>query len=244
MVPVRLRASIVLAFAVGVLWQKVTTLEEVSSGVAGAKVADAQDAPEAPPALPNGKLSAEQAERVPAVSDDDHKKGSGTVYIIGYSDMECPFCKQFHSTLQDLVDEYEGKVVWVYRHFPLDALHSKARLEAEATECADEIGGNEKFWEYLNTLYEVTPSNNQFDLNELPKIAEQVGLDVDEFNKCLEERRHADKVSDHLEDAINSGARGTPYSILIGPNGEKVVIAGAEPVESVRAKIEKLLGST
>ena len=137
-VPVLLLASIVLAFAVGVLWQKVTALESGSDGVAGVKVVDTQEIADAPPAPPNGKLSAEQAGRILAVSDDDHKRGSGTVYVIEYSDLECPFCKQFHSTLQDMMVEYEGKVVWVYRHFPLDMLHPKARAEAAATECAFE----------------------------------------------------------------------------------------------------------
>lgn len=85
--------------------------------------------------------------------------------IVEYSDPECPFCKRFHETMMQAMDEYgkQGKVAWVYRHFPLDAIHSKARHEAEAIECAGELGGNDKFWEYVNTLYKITPSNNQLD---------------------------------------------------------------------------------
>jgi protein-disulfide isomerase len=84
-----------------------------------------------------------------AVSSDDHILGNpnADVVIVEYSDTECPFCKQFHTTLRRVMDEYgkDGKVAWVYRHFPIDQLHSKARKEAEATECANELGGAEKF---------------------------------------------------------------------------------------------------
>lgn len=191
-------------------------------------------------------IEAPGPDNVKEVTADDHIVGSvnSLVKLIEFSDTECPYCKKFHLSVKELMDEYKdgNQVAWVYRHFPLDALHSKARLEAEATECANELGGNEKFWDYINTLYEITPSNNQFDMDKLPEIAKQIGLDVDEFNKCFKERRYKDKVQSHLDDAINSGARGTPYSILVGPNGEKVVIAGAEPIEAIRAKIESLLG--
>ena len=68
------------------------------------------------------------------------------------------------------------KVAWVYRHFPISGLHSKSLKEAEATECAANLGGNSKFWEYTNKLYEVTPSNDKLDPKELTNIAKQVGL--------------------------------------------------------------------
>src|SRR3989344_1192370 len=52
---------------------------------------------------------------------------------------------------------YDGKAVWVYRHFPVEQLHPvKARAEAEALECANELGGNKSFWAYLDKLFEVT----------------------------------------------------------------------------------------
>jgi protein-disulfide isomerase len=105
------------------------------------------------------------------VTEKDHITGNpqADVVLIEYSDTECPFCKRFHETMIQVMAEYgaSGKVAWVYRHFPLDALHSKARHEAEATECATELGGNEKFWAYLNKLEEITPSNNGLDASLL-----------------------------------------------------------------------------
>src|SRR3989344_3149438 len=79
------------------------------------------------------------------VSSSDHILGNpdADVIIVEYSDTECPFCKQFHSTLRRVIEEYgkEGRVAWVYRHFPIDSLHPKARKESEALECANELGG-------------------------------------------------------------------------------------------------------
>lgn len=116
-------------------------------------------------ALKGDKGSAKIA--LDSVTEKDHIAGNpqADLIIIEYSDPECPFCKRFHETMVQAMDEYgkQGKVAWVYRHFPLDAIHSKARHEAEAIECAGELGGNDKFWEYVNTLYKITPSNNQLD---------------------------------------------------------------------------------
>jgi protein-disulfide isomerase len=139
------------------------------------------------------------------------------ILLVEYSDTECPFCKQFHITLNRLVDEYgkDGKFAWAYRHFPLDGLHKKARKEAEATECAADLGGNNKFWEYTNALYQKTTSNDGLDLAELPKIAVQVGLDKTAFENCLNSGKFANEVEKDAKEAVMLGGNGTPYSIFI-----------------------------
>lgn len=153
------------------------------------------------------------------IDTSDHIVGNpnAKVLLVEYSDTECPFCKNFHATLNGLVDTYgkEGKFTWVYRHFPLDSLHKKARTEAEATECAAELGGNTKFWEYTNLLYETTTSNDRLDAAELPKIAQAVGLDVNAFNACLASGKHKQAVEDDVQEAMANGGRGTPFSIFV-----------------------------
>ena len=177
------------------------------------------------------------------VSSDDHILGdrNAEIVIVEYSDIECPFCKIFHNTMNEIVREYEGKVAWVYRHFPIAQLHTKAIREAEATECAAELGGNEAFWTYIDALFAATNSNDSLDLAQLPVIAGQIGLNQAEFSACLESGRHSETVRESIEAAVKSGARGTPYSVIIPRNGDRVVINGAEPIESVRAKIDFLL---
>lgn len=182
---------------------------------------------------------------VKPISDADHILGDAAadVVVIEYSDLECPFCKRFHATMQQVVDAYDGKVAWAYRHFPLDQLHSKARKEAEATECANELGGNDKFWAYTNRLMEVTPSNNGLDLAELPKIAAYVGLDKAKFTTCLDSGKYAQAIQTSVQDAMAAGAQGTPYSVVVTKSGKKSVIPGALPFEQVKGIIDAALAT-
>lgn len=194
--------------------------------------------------LPNQKaqnptVSAEVA----PVSEKDHILGNlnAEIIVVEYSDTECPFCKVFHNTMHQVVENYQGKVAWVYRHFPIVQLHSKAPKEAEATECAAELGGNQVFWRYIDRLFEVTPSNDGLDLAELPKIASAVGLNQTAFNTCLSSGKYTEFVSKSVEAAVKAGARGTPHSIIMTKDGKQVIINGAEPIEAVKAKIDSLL---
>ena len=181
------------------------------------------------------------------VSEDDHILGNpnAEILIVEYSDTECPFCKRFHETMHQVIDEYgkDGKVAWVYRHFPLAQLHSKAQIEAEATECAFDQGGNTAFWAYTDKVYEITPSNDGFDLDELPKIAGELGLDVPEFERCLDDRDNKKKVEDQLADAFASGGRGTPHNIMV-VGDERIEIPGAQPFTAMKAAIDAILAES
>jgi protein-disulfide isomerase len=170
----------------------------------------------------------------------DHMRGNAdaSVTLVEYSDTECPFCKQFHSTLQRAVSESNGKVRWVYRHFPLENLHSKAPKEAEATECANDQG---KFWEYLDQIYSITPSNNGLDAAQLPVIARTVGLDVAGFETCLQSGKHAARIQEDIADAESAGGRGTPHTVILGPKGEKIPFSGAQSYENLKQAIDSLL---
>ncbi len=181
------------------------------------------------------------------VSADDHILGNpnADVVIVEYSDTECPFCKQFHTTLQRVMSEYgsTGKVAWVYRNFPIASLHPKAPKEAEALECANELGGVSKFWEYTNMIYSVTNSNNSLDPAQLPIIAKNVGLDVTKFNTCLSSGKYAAKIQADYDDAVAAGGQGTPNSILVTKDGMKTVVQGAQSYEALKATIDALLQS-
>lgn len=189
------------------------------------------------PSGPSGEVGA-----MAPISDKDWIKGNrkADVFVVEYSDTECPFCKRVHPTLQRVVDEYKGKVAWVYRHFPLTSIHPKAPKEAEATECAGELGGNDVFWKYLDRLFEVTPSNNGLDSAELPKIAEFVGLNKSKFEECLNSGKYAQKVKEQADDAIAAGGQGTPYNIIVAGD-QKIPISGAVPFEQFKAAIDSLL---
>lgn len=205
------------------------------------------DSPNVPGDGDTVPTNGEVAKDMKPVSADDHILGNpnAEVVIVEYSDTECPFCKRFHETMHQVIDEYgkDGKVAWVYRHFPLAQLHSKAQIEAEATECAFDQGGNTAFWTYTDKIYEITPSNNGLDLDELPNIAEEIGLDRVEFERCLDDRDNKKKVEDQLADAFASGGRGTPHNIMI-IGDEKVEIPGAQPFSAMKAAIDAVLAES
>ena len=177
------------------------------------------------------------------VTTNDHIIGSlnAKVVIVEYSDTECPFCKVFQNTLQQVVQKYGNSVAWVYRHYPIAELHSKAPNEADATECAWEQGGNDMFWKYTNEVFATTNSNNSLDPAELPKIAGDLGLNVAQFNTCLSSGKYTSKVQADVDEGQKLGIDGTPTSLIL-VNGKVVdSILGAEPIDQVESKIDALL---
>lgn len=112
------------------------------------------DAMLADPDVDSTDPSAPAASNVPPVDvDNDYFRGdpNAEIAIIEYSDYECPFCQRVHPTMQQLVDQYEGKVMWVYRHYPL-SFHAGAMPLAIGAECAGELGGNDAFWEFTDKV--------------------------------------------------------------------------------------------
>ncbi|KKQ35618.1 MAG: Periplasmic thiol:disulfide interchange protein DsbA [Candidatus Nomurabacteria bacterium GW2011_GWB1_37_5] len=199
----------------------------------------------APNLAQNGQVpTAPQDIKLREVSNIDHVRGdlkTAKVVIVEYSDFECPFCQRFHSTMNQVMKEYSGKVAWVYRHFPLE-FHTKSPKESEASECAASLGGNDAFWKFADRIFEISPTNNGLDPAELPKIAEFVGLDVQAFKKCLESGQFAERVASDLKEGAAAGVQGTPHSIIMTANGKKKIpLSGAQPIESVKQVIDSLL---
>ena len=156
------------------------------------------------------------------IDETDHILGnpSAPIVIVEYSDTECPFCKNFHSTMHRIIDKYgkESKVAWVYRHLPIVDLHPKAWAEAIATECAAVVGnGTAAFWKYTDKVYEITPSNNKLDPSQLNTIAKDMGLDMTKFQACVSTKQTDAKVKRDYENgaAINQGRPGTPTNVLM-----------------------------
>lgn len=180
--------------------------------------------------------------RLAVVTDKDWIRGkkNAKISVVEFSDTECPFCKRFHPTMQRLIQEYPNDVNWVYRHFPLTSIHPKAPKEAEATECAGELAGNDGFWKYVDRLFEITPSNNNLDPAQLPQIAEDVGINRKKFEKCLDSGKYSKKVQDQANDAILAGAQGTPYSVIVVGN-QKISVSGAQPFEAFKTIIDEVL---
>lgn len=233
-----LPASILIAalmVTVGLVYNTGKNKENQAADLAGSAGANAQTA---------------SPDNVKPVSSADHVLGNpnAPVKVIEFSDLECPFCKNFQATMHQVIRTFGDQVAWIYRHFPLDkpdpygrVLHSKAGKEAQAAECAAKLGGNEKFWAFIDKIFEVTPSNDGLDLSKLPSYASQVGLNQDDFKSCLDADYGKDVVENQYQDGLKAGAGGTPYSVVINNRGKKFVVNGALPFDQVSAIINAAL---
>ncbi len=174
------------------------------------------------------------------ITSSDHIRGNpnAKIIIVEYSDLECPFCKVFHFTMKQVLAD-NSDVAWVYRHYPIPALHTKAIREAEATECAWDQGGNDAFWKYTDELFTRTTSNDGLADSELPRIAAAVGLNVSTFNNCLASGKFTAKIQASIEEGGMMGITGTPTSLIV-VNGKIVdTIPGNQPYNVVNERLKE-----
>lgn len=157
------------------------------------------------------------------------------VTVVEFSDYQCPFCVRAEPTVKRLLREYEGRVRFVYKHFPIDAIHPDARAAAEAASCAEEQAP-ELFWEYHDRIF---AQNARFESAVLDTLAQDVdGLDLQEFRACMEERRFADRVQKDISDGEVVGVNSTPTFFING-----VEVLGAQPYEEFQRVIDRELAA-
>ncbi|MFC1649202.1 DsbA family protein [Patescibacteria group bacterium] len=235
LVPILVITTIALAFGLGIMWQKAQALEGDSSPVVAgsAGFADERQLPQQPPTG--------SAEAVAPVNDSDHVSGdrNARIVLIEYSDYECPYCARFHPTAQQVVNEYNGQVAWVYRHFPLDTIHVNARPAAEASECVAEIGGEEAFWKFTEEVF-----RDQSQLSDLDALVSALGINKSAYVTCVDSGRYADHVEEEYKNGLASGVTGTPGNILLDTKtGATILIPGALPFTQVKQSIDSLLSN-
>ncbi len=90
---------------------------------------------------------------IEGIKDGDRVLGDkdAPITIVEFSDLDCPFCKRFHVTMHQVIDNYDN-VNWVFRHFPLPQLHPDATNKAKTAECVGDVAGEDKFWEFVDVL--------------------------------------------------------------------------------------------
>ena len=163
----------------------------------------------------------------PSVSATDHTQGNleSDLVIVEYGDYQCPYCGAAYPVLKELMKEFGSQVKFVFRNFPLSEMHQYARIAAIAAEAANLQG---KFWEMHDAIYE-----NQRDLNEnlLMKLAQELHLNIPQFEKNMESSKLAEKVDSDFESGVMSGVNGTPSFFI---NGNKFNGGAEDLLELVR----------
>lgn len=196
-------------------------------------VPTSKDQPSALPSSPDRDAGGTAANL--EVSSNDHIRGnpSAQVTIVEFSDLQCPFCNRFHPTMKQALAEYGDKVRWVYKHFPLDAIHPEARPAAEASECIWEQKGNDGFWQFVDGVFE---NQSRIGSALYRELAQQVGVNMNQFENCVSSRKYQQKVEDDYQQGVKAGVRGTPGNFV---NGES--LPGAVPYETLKAAIDRAL---
>jgi protein-disulfide isomerase len=208
---------------------------KVAAGTANTNAA-AETVP-ADPSQPSGPVK--------AVSDDDHIRGDkdAEVFLVQYSDFECPFCKSFFPTLQQARQEYGDKVAEVFRHYPL-SFHANAQKQAEASECVNELGGSDKFWEFSDAIFERTASGGTgLALTALGPLAKEIGVNETKFQECLDSGKYASKVQTDLTEGTAAGVSGTPTTFVVKKDGSAKLVSGAVPYAQLKQAIDAALAS-
>jgi protein-disulfide isomerase len=192
--------------------------------------------------------SAETNEPTPGtikqVDGSDYIKGNpnAPIMLVEYSDYDCLFCKQFHLTLNQIMDEYgvNGQVARVYRQFPLPQLHPNSPKISEAALCVGDIAGEDAFWEFTDLIFEGRDIDAPTNVTELPEYAEQVGVERAAYISCLEGNRMEAKVVESMEEGFNAGVRGTPTTFIIAGD-QQAVLTGAESYDAIKAIVSRLV---
>ncbi len=228
------------AYYIGSLSAKVKFYQDTLSKQAGSRTAGQPTNPNAPnvPSAPIGNPD------VANITEADHILGNSEAKyaLVEYSDFDCTFCSTFHTTGQQFLEEVGSEAMWVYRHFPLSALHPNAETKAIASECVAVQGGDEAFWDYADILF--AEQSQQFtgadDLSSyLADKAAQVGVNASTFSNCLNNRQAIDRVNADIKSAQTAGVQGTPGNFLLNlETGDAVALQGAVPLDTVVNALE------
>lgn len=191
---------------------------------------------------PVPEQEADNTSKINPVTADEHIKGSPTakIKIVEFSDFDCPFCSRHHDVMNAIVEKYsDDDLAWVYRQFPLEQLHPNAPAVAMASECVAELGGNDAFWKFTDAYFAARGAGDKTAHGDIiPKLVTSAGVSQQAFTECFESSRNAAAVQEDVDDAIETGGRGTPWSIIIGPTGKTYPVNGALPQQAIEQLIE------
>jgi protein-disulfide isomerase len=142
----------------------------------------------------------------------DHTLGpaDAPVTLVEYGDFQCPVCKLTAPVIKQLLEKFDGKLRFVYRHFPLVEIHHHALLAAQAAEAAGRQG---KFWEMHDLLF---GDQNHLDAFHFRGHASRLSLNERQFSQELEFGTHATRVQHDIQTGRESGVRSTPGLFING----------------------------
>jgi protein-disulfide isomerase len=175
-------------------------------------------------------ITSKELQEVTSTDDPSLGPEDAALVIVEFADFECPYSKDASYNIRSLLPEYEDSVRFIYRDFPISEIHPNAMLASEAAGCADDQG---KFWEFHDRIY-----LNQSSLSEetISSHAIAIGLNINQFEACINSKRYEDEIIQDLSDGINAGVSGTPTFFFNG-----YAVPGSIPKELLRQIIDSFL---
>ena len=173
----------------------------------------------------------------PVDAERDHIRGplDAPVTLVEYGDFECPYCGLAEGPIRELLAD-SGDVRYVWRHLPLNDVHPRAQLAAEAAEAAAAQGA---FWE----MHDVLLSHQRtLDISDLTLYAEDLGLDVDRFVHDLQRHQGASRIAEDVDSADSSGVSGTPSFFVNGRRHEGAYDITALHAAAKTARVRAVIG--
>ncbi len=187
-------------------------------------------------ALANRSDTAEQktGDASKIVRDSTHKTGTGPVQLVEFGDYQCPACGAAHPIVKQILKDYEGKVTFYFRNYPLTNIHRNAQASALAAEAAADQG---KFWEMHDLLYDKQKEwENLTTDNARKKFVEYatgLGMDGARLEKAITEAQFEDIIAQDLADGTALAVNSTPTFYV---NGTK--FAGGSNYPALREAID------
>lgn len=168
---------------------------------------------------PTNQNSASPVDPKLLIREDSQKisTDSAKVTIVEFGDYQCPACAQAHPIVKQVLNDYPGKVNFVFRHFPLPQ-HQNAQVAAEAAEAAGEQG---QYFQMHDLIYqnqkEWSENNNPVEI--FVKYAKDLKLNVEQFNLAVTTNKYNQKIMADKNDGLALGINSTPTFYI---NGKKM----------------------
>ncbi len=178
----------------------------------------------------NAHVTADDLKRLDATGAPSMGPAHAKLTIVEFLDFDCPYCEQVFPTAREIMSAYQDRVRFVMRNFPIEELHPRAPMLAEAALCAHEQGA---YWAFHDKLYTEPDHHEDADL---ARFAEASGMSVAAFQSCLQSHQKTSVVKADLADGLRAGVQGTPTFFF---NGIKV--QGAMDRETMEFLIKRFL---
>lgn len=181
-----------------------------------------------------------QADEVETINVSNlHSQGSGDLIAVVYMDLECVYCKRLHNTMKKVLESYDGELMLAYKHFPLTSIHSNAKRESLAAECAAE---QDHFYPFINKLFRKTTFSNNLTDRKLVNFATALGIKSKKFRSCLKDKKYLKRVNNDIAEGERLHMIGTPTTFIVDSDGTVLEqINGAVSQDTIEGVLEQYI---